>query len=157
MYEPVLTSSSIGAALAASANDPAPGNTTMMVGLGFQVFTLAIFGIMAVDVWLQIRRHSGEFNESAKGMRESRRFKLMLGSLIIAYTAIQIRCIYRIVEMAGGWANSIMQDQPSFIVLESVMITVYVVVLNAGHPGFMFEQAKKVGSKDNEGSEMAEA
>ncbi|PVH71498.1 RTA1-domain-containing protein [Cadophora sp. DSE1049] len=147
----------IGAALAASADNPEPGNTTMMVGLGFQVFTLAIFGIMAIDVWVHIRKHKGEFNESAKGMRESRRFKLMIGSIIAAYIAIQIRCIYRIIEMAGGWANSIMQDEPSFIVLESVMIAFFVVVLNVGHPGFMFLQAKKVGVKDNEGSEMMEA
>lgn len=34
-----------------------------------------------------------------------------------------------------------MQDQPSFVVLESVMIAVAVVVLNVGHPGFMFVRA----------------
>jgi hypothetical protein len=30
--------------------------------------------------------------------------------------------INRIAEMAGGWGNEIMQDEPSFIVLEGLLV-----------------------------------
>lgn len=96
------------------------GNSIMMVGLVFQVATLVVFGIMALDVFFRIRKYRGEFNEPTSALRSSKRFKGLLGGLIIAYWMILIRCIYRIAEMAGGWANPIMQNQAVFIVFDSV-------------------------------------
>lgn len=92
----------------------------MMVGLGSQVLTLVIFGLMAVDVFFRVRKFRGEFNESTNNLRNSKHFKGLLGAIIVAYWTILIRCIYRICEMAGGWSNPIMQNQPAFIVLDSV-------------------------------------
>ncbi|KAH7348935.1 RTA1 like protein-domain-containing protein [Rhexocercosporidium sp. MPI-PUGE-AT-0058] len=146
---------SIGAAIAANGSSTTTGNNIIMAGLASQVFTLLIFGLMAFDVWARIRKHTGEFNESASAMRESRRFKILIGAIVVAYAAVLIRFVYRIAEMAGGWSNAIMQDQPSFIVLESVMMGIVVVALNVGHPGSMFVQARKVvGKSATEGSEM---
>jgi hypothetical protein len=41
-------------------------------------------------------------------------------SIVLAYSVILIRCIYRIAEMAGGWRNPIMQNQVAFTILDSV-------------------------------------
>ncbi|CZR66914.1 related to phospholipid-translocating ATPase [Phialocephala subalpina] len=117
------------------------GNDVMMIGLVFQVVTLAIFGIMALDVWSRISKYKGEFTQSAEAMRNSKRFKGLIASIMVAYSTILIRCIYRTAEMAGGWSNPIMQDQISFIILDGVMCVVAVLALNAFHPGFLFQQS----------------
>jgi RTA1 like protein len=96
------------------------GNNIMMVGLASQVVTLAAFGLMSLDVYLRIRKYQGAFNDTTNALRSSRRFKGLLVSLVVAYTTIFIRCIYRIAEMAGGWQNKIMQNQPAFIALDGV-------------------------------------
>ena len=96
------------------------GNSIMMVGLVSQVATLAVFGLMAIDVFFSIRKYRGEFNESTNVLRKSKRFKGLLAGIALAYWVILIRCIYRIIEMAGGWSNPVMQDQVAFIILDSV-------------------------------------
>lgn len=111
---------SSGAAIASQGKNSSLGNTVMMVGLASQVATLAVFGIMCLDVFFRIRQFRGEFNESTNALRNSQGFKSLLGAIIVAYWTILIRCIYRIAEMAGGWRNSIMQDQAVFIVFDSV-------------------------------------
>lgn len=40
--------------------------------------------------------------------------------------------------MAGGWGNRIMQDEPSFLVLDSSLILVAVYLLTIFHPGIFF-------------------
>jgi hypothetical protein len=134
---------SAGAALAAgaTASSVKTGNDTMMVGLASQVVTLAIFGIMALDVFFRIRKHQGRYTESAEALRASSRFKGFLIAITVAYCTIFIRCVYRIAEMAGGWSNPIMQDQIAFIVLDGVMCIIAVLALNLFHPGFLFEQS----------------
>ncbi len=117
------------------------GNNVMMLGLASQVVTLAIFGIMAGDVFLRIRKFRGEFNESTTALRHSKRFKGLLIAILTSYITIFLRCVYRIAEMAGGWRNRIMQDQVSFIILDGVMCIVAVYALNIFHPGFLFKQS----------------
>jgi hypothetical protein len=92
----------------------------MMVGLVAQVVTLAIFGLMAIEVFFRIRKFRGEFNASTNTSRHSVRFKNFLIGSAIAYITSFIRCAYRVAEMSGGWRNPIMQDQVVFIVLDGV-------------------------------------
>lgn len=40
--------------------------------------------------------------------------------------------------MAGGWGNHIMQDEVSFMILDSGLIFVAVTLLTAFHPGLYF-------------------
>lgn len=132
------------------------GNATMMVGLSSQVVTLAIFGIMATDVFFRIRRHRGQFAESAEVLRSSKQFKGFLIAVVVSYVAIFIRCVYRIAEMAGGWSNPIMQDQIAFIILDGVMCVIATVALNVFHPGFLFKQSYATIKAENiQSSDMA--
>lgn len=109
-----------GASLAADDTTANIGNDIMMVGLASQVITLAVFGLMSLDVLLRIRKFRGGFNESTNYLRNSKRFRGLLVVLVVAYVTISIRCVYRIAEMAGGWKNPIMQNEPAFIVLDGV-------------------------------------
>lgn len=45
--------------------------------------------------------------------------------------------------MAGGWGNYIMQDQPSFTVLDSFMMLINVFLLACFPPGLMFPHMAK--------------
>ena len=53
----------------------------------------------------------------------------------------------RIAEMAGGWGNFIMQNEPSFLVLDSSLILVAVTLLCVFHPGFYFTRMCHVSKK----------
>jgi hypothetical protein len=113
----------------------------MMVGLCSQVATLAIFGILSLDVLFKIRSYRGQWNASTIALRSSTKFKGLLIAIATAYTTITIRCIYRIAEMAGGWRNPIMQDEVAFIVLDGTMCLVACIAMNGFHPGFLFKQS----------------
>lgn len=77
-----------GGVIASQSTTPSVGNDVMMVGLVSQVVTLAIFGLMAVDVFLRIRKFRGEFNESTNALRHSARFRYFLVGFAIAYITI---------------------------------------------------------------------
>jgi hypothetical protein len=98
------------------------GNNLTIAGLAFQVFTLALFGFLAVEYLIRTLKHKHELNPSTEGLRRSLKFKLFVGAIVLAYTTILIRCIYRVAELAGGWshANSIMRDEALFIALDSL-------------------------------------
>lgn len=48
--------------------------------------------------------------------------------------------------MAGGWGNYIMQDEPSFVVLDSFMMLINVYLLACFPPSIFFPQMAKGGS-----------
>lgn len=97
------------------------GNITI-AGLAFQVFTLLIFGILSVEYFLRVIKHKSELNPATFELRRSMRFKFFIGALILAYSTIMIRCVYRVIEMAGGWgvSNSIMREESLFLALDSL-------------------------------------
>jgi hypothetical protein len=47
---------------------------------------------------------------------------------------------HSIAEMAGGWGSKVMQDEPSFIVLDGCMVLIAVTLLSFIHPGIFFPQ-----------------
>ena len=116
------------------------GDDLMITGLAFQVFTLLIFGALASEYALRVRRSSNsQMNPQTAELRRSRKFRFFIIALIVSYSAILIRCIYRVAEMAGGWGNVIMQTESVFIVLDSLMVVIATLALNAFHPGYCFD------------------
>ena len=59
-------------------------------------------------------------------------------AIAIATVTIQIRCIYRVVELAGGFRSEAANDQPAFMVLDGPMIMIAVGALTICHPGPLF-------------------
>lgn len=94
----------------------------MMAGIVFQVVTLLVFGILAGTYARSAYQSRSQFSQSAVALLYGSRFKFFIMSIIVAYTAIFTRCVYRIAEMAGGWKNPIMQNQNEFIVLDGVYV-----------------------------------
>lgn len=137
-----LVLQAIGGALAATAkygdSMQKTGNDLMMAGIVWQVITLLVFGLLVVVYAISAR-------SSMSPVKRSGKFKLFAASLFFAYLTIFVRCVYRIAEMAGGWGNSIMQNEPEFIVLDSVMIMIAVLCLTVTHPGWAFPEMQMHG------------
>ncbi|KAL8686082.1 MAG: hypothetical protein Q9218_007360, partial [Villophora microphyllina] len=140
-----------GGGTAASANTQSledAGSHLMLAGIIWQVVTLGIFGALASDYALRAYGHRSTQPIAAVELRRTTKFKLFLAGLTLAFFSILIRCIYRIAELAGGWGNSIMQNEGEFIGFEGVLIAVAVVCQTAFHPGYCFPpmyQRKEVG------------
>jgi hypothetical protein len=121
------------------------GNNAIIAGIALQVFVLFMFGITGADYLFRVSKHfkSGGADADATALWNNGRFRKFLYGISGAYFTIFIRCIYRIIEMAGGWGNHIMQDQASFLVLDSTLMLVATTLLTAFHPGLFFPQMSK--------------
>lgn len=114
-----------GGGTAATADDDQPdqqnlGTNLMIAGIVFQVVTLLIFGGLAAIYAMNAYQGRSQFSQSTVALLHDTRFKLFIMSLVVAFTTIFTRCVYRIAELAGGWGNPIMQRENEYIVLESV-------------------------------------
>ncbi|KUI68077.1 Sphingoid long-chain base transporter RSB1 [Cytospora mali] len=145
----------IGGAIAASAGTNNPnvallnaGNRAIIAGIALQVVVLLAFGCMCLDYWVRARRwvHGADVTPEALALWTDRKFRTFGYAMVGAYVCVQIRCIYRVAEMAGGWGNYIMQDQPSFTVLDSFMMLICVYLLSCFPPGIYFPPMAR-GSK----------
>ncbi len=118
-----LTLQGAGGGLAATSNTTSGtklGNNLMMAGIVFQVVTFMVFGILASLYAKSAYQNRKSFSRSTVALLSSTGFMAFIFALSAAYTAIFIRCVYRIAEMARGWSNPIMQNQTEFIVLDGV-------------------------------------
>lgn len=113
----------VGGALASSVHDTNQlklGNTLMNVGVSWQVACLVFFACTAFDYMLRRwqARISSPLDPISRATLHDARFCLFVGGVLVAMILILARCIYRIVEMAGGFGNKIMKEEVPFIVLE---------------------------------------
>ncbi|KAF5605250.1 phospholipid-translocating ATPase [Fusarium subglutinans] len=134
-----------GVAAAAKRNEPdlaRNGNRTIIAGVVLQVIVLLAFGAMGTDYYLRVKKylHSSEAAPESLRVWQDKKFRMFGFAVSGAYFAILTRCIYRIAEMAGGWGNHIMQDEPSFLVLDSSLVLITGFLLTAFHPGIFFPQ-----------------
>lgn len=96
----ILQSIGGGVAAAAGRNDAKKldvGNKIIITGIAFQVVTMSVCGLLALDFFVRASR-KGAFS-AQKRMTEKERhwkaFKIFCGAEILAYTTVLIRCIYR--------------------------------------------------------------
>ncbi|KAF2680799.1 sphingoid long-chain base transporter RSB1 [Lentithecium fluviatile CBS 122367] len=135
------------------------GTNLMITGVVFQVVILFIFGFFLVEYTLRTYRRADQLSAQSLALLQDTKFRLFIGGILIAYLGIFTRCVYRIPELTGGWRSSLMRDEPSFIALEGVMITLSVLTMTIFHPGFCFPalgntigQKSKSKTFDEEGS-----
>lgn len=134
-----------GVAAAASREDQsaaANGNRTIIAGVALQVVVLLLFGVMGADYYVRVRQYmrGPDVDPAALSVWRDSKFRQFVFAVSGAYFCILTRCIYRIAEMAGGWGNHIMQDEPSFLVLDGSLVLVTSVLLTVFHPGLLFPQ-----------------
>ncbi|KAF5600600.1 phospholipid-translocating ATPase [Fusarium pseudoanthophilum] len=112
------------------------GEHISLAGLIFQVVTLVCFCALFADYVIRafkVCRH-----------RLSKPVIYFLVFLFFSTLFILIRCIYRIAELYQGYFSAIFRDEGLFIGLESCMMCVAVLLLNAGHPGYVFSKKEDI-------------
>ncbi|PQE22177.1 sphingoid long-chain base transporter RSB1 protein [Rutstroemia sp. NJR-2017a WRK4] len=134
----------IGGGIAASAGDNEglrdKGTDLMIAGIVWQVATLIFFAALVIDYFVRTRSSWEAVPADAKAVAARRPFTLFCLGVTVAFVTIFGRCLYRIAEMVGGWANPIMRDEAGFVVMEGFMIVIAVLCLTVFHPGYCFPQ-----------------
>ncbi|KAF5024218.1 hypothetical protein F66182_3732 [Fusarium sp. NRRL 66182] len=112
------------------------GEHISLAGLIFQVVTLICFCVLFADYVFKA-------SKSPSRNRLDRSMKTFLNFLFLATIFILIRCAYRIAELGQGYFSALFRDEGLFIGLESCMMCVAVLLLNAGHPGYAFSRGQE--------------
>ncbi|EAA26821.1 RTA1-domain-containing protein [Neurospora crassa] len=142
-----LVIQAIGGGIAASAGKDnyqllQHGNRVIIAGIVLQVVVLGAFGILSSIFLVRAKKFFRGVQEQTMTMEkqtwQDKKTKMFLWAMAGGYATLLVRCIYRIAEMAGGWGNEIMQDEPSFVVLESFMVLIACVLFTAFAPGVWF-------------------
>ncbi|EED16677.1 conserved hypothetical protein [Talaromyces stipitatus ATCC 10500] len=153
-----------GGGVASSATKPSTlsmGNNIMLAGLIFQIVTLVLFAVLCLEFSWRVHRSPHMKNVQFRSLRDSRRFRGFLLAAVATFVLIFVRCVYRVVELAGGWNNHLQREEVPFIILESGMITVAVFVFAVYHPGYAFKDVfgalrASVSSNDIQKGEIVE-
>lgn len=128
---------------------PDTGNHIMIAGLAFQIFTLLIFMLLALDFAVRTYRRISKvgahtaLDQHHAELRGSWVFKGFLIALIISTLCVFTRCVYRVAELSEGWTGHLMLTQKYFVGLEGAIIVAAVLLLNMFHPGLCFKEAPK--------------
>ncbi|KAI1565973.1 RTA1 domain containing protein [Pyrenophora tritici-repentis] len=125
------------------------GTDVMIAGVVFQVFTLAVFGLLLAEYAVRTCRHRDEVSPEAMSLLRSKKFRGFVFAVLIAFSTIFSRCIYRIPELTGGWRSELMREEFDFIILEGVMVAIAVAALTIFHPGYCFPALANASSSDS--------
>lgn len=104
------------------------GEGLMIGGVCFQIANMLVTTGVMIIVWRRyqnakksenLERVRTQYDED-KAMDETvqQHFTWFASACALAFAAVLIRCCYRVAEMAGGWANPIMRNEVSFLVLD---------------------------------------
>lgn len=154
------------------------GDALIIAGIALQSVTMFVCGSLILNFYLRRRKDKvgaqtptrPRVKSETEGMtstpldastlpndshiKSPRRFRLFCSAIAFAFATILIRCIYRLPEMAGGWGNPRMRDEPAFLMCDGMMIALASIALTIAHPGFMFppmRKNKKVAGQVGEG------
>lgn len=122
----------------------------MLAGLGFQVFTLALFMLLCGEYAFRVVRSTASLNSTHAKLRASKKFRGFLGALALSTACIMVRSVYRVIELAQGWDGALIKNEGLFFVLEGVMVTMAVLVFNLLHPGWCFQESYRTSKEEVE-------
>jgi len=98
------------------------GTNLMISGIVWQVATLIAFFGLVIDYALRTRRAWEQVTPEVKSLLRERKYRSFLAAVAVAFMTVFLRCVYRIAEMVGGWANPIMRDEIGFDIMEGVYV-----------------------------------
>lgn len=114
-----LTLQAAGGGLSSSTSGSSKtGVNIAIAGLSFQVFTLTIFILLALDYTASYIR--GQYTKHSETLATS--FKVFVAFLSLAILSILIRCVYRIDELSNGYSGPLIHNEGLFIGLEGVWV-----------------------------------
>ncbi|KAK4609609.1 Efflux pump himE [Fulvia fulva] len=118
--------------------DPQPGTNAMIAGLLLQAISLGFFAGVWIIFMLRVRSGIPDQTAGKRKVRERAFFPAFMIGLALATVVIEIRSIYRVAELWGGFSGKLWNDEVDFMVLDGVMMAIAVVLLTLFHPGIAF-------------------
>ncbi|KAK7728255.1 Envelope glycoprotein gp160 [Diaporthe eres] len=130
----------VGGAMASMADtneEQDRGTNIMEAGIGFQLATMTLFGVLLGDfAWRILSRRFGLRNAVTRGL------KLVLIAIFISFVMIYIRSIYRTIELAQGWRGHLITHEAYFIGLDAAIMVVAVAVFVPVDPAVILYSRK---------------
>ncbi|KAJ3163092.1 hypothetical protein HDU86_002261 [Geranomyces michiganensis] len=138
-----LVLQSAGGALASNhtdANISKLGVNIMIAGVSSQVASMAAFMLFWAELWYKTHRAREEAKPAEfAALRNSRTFKRFEYALAVATVLIFVRCVFRVVELAGGFQGAVANSEWAFMLFEGPMVIGAAAALSAYHPGRVFK------------------
>lgn len=129
--------------------DTATGTHIMVAGIVFQLFSITIFVVCAVDFIRRTMRR--RLLQSLTGSVVP-----LFAAMILSIVCIYIRSIYRTIELSQGWSGYLITHESYFIALDGAMMIISVAVFNLLHPGWLLPKEKAISRKDNHSADGLE-
>ncbi|CAI7656352.1 unnamed protein product [Penicillium bialowiezense] len=129
--------------------DTATGTHIMVAGIVFQLFSITIFVVCAVDFILRTMRR--RLLQSLTGSVIP-----LFAAMILSIVCIYIRSIYRTIELSQGWSGYLITHESYFIALDGAMMIISVAVFNLLHPGWMLPREKRISKRDTHSADGLE-
>ncbi len=129
------------AAIAAETNSDTSGGTHIMVaGICFQMLTMSIY-VLLVIMYI--------FRVSKANVKLTEKMKIFIVGMGIITLMIFIRCIYRTVELLGGWSGYIITHEVYFACLDGLPMVIALIAFNIFHPGIYIKSENKIDPMDS--------
>ncbi|KAF9564179.1 RTA1-like protein [Agrocybe pediades] len=128
------------AAVAAdNGEDPTPGGRVMLGGISFQLVTISIYALCALEYYIRYFLNKPIHDITLPPQRAplTKKLTIMSGALLFSTTCLFIRAIYRLIELSDGWDGRIISTQVYFNILDATMIVLTMYTLNFLHPGLL--------------------
>lgn len=118
-----------------------PGTDIMVAGIIFQMASITVFVVCAVDfLWRTMRLN---MLHKLKGTAVP-----LLYAMLFSIVCIYMRSIYRTIELLQGWTGYLITTQRFFIVLDGTAMVLAVSIFNLIHPGWFMPRSSDVETKN---------
>jgi exosortase/archaeosortase len=102
------------------------GTHIMVAGICWQMFSMAIFVTLVILFIINVVRAR---------LQLPHKLRVFCGGMALVTVMIFVRCIYRTIELLGGWKGYIITHEVYFITLEEVPMLIALLTFNVFHPG----------------------
>ncbi|GMF01186.1 unnamed protein product [Ambrosiozyma monospora] len=123
----------------------------MLGGLVLQVVTMSVFMSLVGHyfwlVWQCSKTGAHKLKKKYATVRQTSYFKCVLFSICAAIVLIYVRSVYRVAEMSQGWGSKIMNNETLFLILDSAMCILAVILLTLFYVGWSFKQKKMIDAE----------
>jgi hypothetical protein len=135
-----------GAAIAShefdTQGDPEKGTHVVVAGLGFQLAAMTVFFACFLGFIARSFRQTWPRHEV-----------VLVGSMLLSFVSLYIRCVYRTVQLAEGWLGYLSTHERFFLALDAALMVVCVGIFVPFNPGTLLRPEHSVRAR--EGTESA--
>ncbi|KIX00033.1 uncharacterized protein Z518_10960 [Rhinocladiella mackenziei CBS 650.93] len=117
--------------------DPEKGTHIVVAGLGFQLAAMTVFFLCFVSFIVRSFKQTWPRHEAA-----------LVGSMLLSFISLYIRCVYRTVQLAEGWLGYLSRHEPFFLVLDAALMVVCVGIFVPFNPGTLLHLERSVRARE---------